>query len=99
MDSQAGVGLVLDRFVPDNRGLELLRELLPVVVKVEATLCRQACADLSARVMLKTLCTHAHALGVRVGASGVERDAEREALRQIGFDLLQGRLIGAPGPL
>lgn len=91
--AQAGFRIVLDRFVPQTDAMSKLREIRPYRVKVEGALCRQAKDDAGTRALLKTLCDHAHELDIRVGATGVEREEQREVLCGLGFDTLQGRLF------
>ena len=88
----AGFPVVLDRFVPQLDTLARLREIRPYGVKVEGALCRQARDDAGTRALLSTLCVHARELGIAIGATGVEREDQREALCELGFDSVQGRL-------
>ncbi len=90
----AGFPIVLDRFVPQLDTLARLRELRPNAVKVEGALCRQARDDAGSGALLTTLCVHARELGIAIGATGVEREDQREALCGLGFDTVQGRLYG-----
>lgn len=92
---EGGFRIVLDRFIPQAEALNRLREIRPQMVKVEGTLCRQARHDPGARALLKTLCDYARELGIRVGATGVEQEGEREVLCALGFETLQGRLFKA----
>lgn len=91
---EAGFPIVLDRFVPQLDTLARLRELRPYGVKVEGALCRQARDDAGTRALLTTLCVHARELGIVIAATGVEREDQREALCELGFDSVQGRLYG-----
>ncbi len=91
---EAGFPIVLDRFVPQLDTLARLRELRPWGVKVEGALCRQARDDADTRALLTTLCVHARELGIVIGATGVEREDQRQALCELGFDGVQGRLYG-----
>ncbi|MGQ9686050.1 MAG: EAL domain-containing protein, partial [Thiobacillaceae bacterium] len=91
---EAGFLIVLDRFVPQPDTLARLREIRPYGVKVEGALCRQARDDAGTRALLTTLCMHARELGIVITANGVEREDQREALCELGFDSVQGRLFG-----
>lgn len=90
----AGFPIVLDRFVPQLDTLPRLRELRPHSVKVEGALCRQAREDTGTRALLTTLCVHARELGIAIGATGIEREDQRNTLCELGFDGVQGRLYG-----
>lgn len=94
----AGFPIVLDRFVPQPDTLARLRELRPDGVKVDGALCRRARQDSVARTLLTTLCVHARELGIAIGATGVEREDQRAALCELGFDSVQGRLYGQREP-
>ncbi len=47
---------------------------------------------------MRSIIDVAHALHMRVVAEGVEQEAEREKLRSLGCDLLQGYLLARPMP-
>jgi EAL domain-containing protein (putative c-di-GMP-specific phosphodiesterase class I)/GGDEF domain-containing protein len=96
---ETGFPIVLDRFVPQLDTLAKLREIRPYGVKVEGALCRQAHDDAGTRALLTTLCVHARELGIVIGATGVEREDQRAALCELGFDSVQGRLYGQREPI
>lgn len=95
--SQAGYGIVLDRFLPQAGALALLAELAPDWVKVEGALCRRAGRDAGSRALLRTLCEYGHELGVRVAACHVEGTDELALLRELGFDAAQGHGLAVTG--
>jgi len=96
----AGFRIVLDRFVPSAAALEQMAELMPDWVKVEGGLCRHARAHAGTRVLLRSLCEYAHELGIRVAATGVEREEDVSLLQGLGLDAAQGRvfeMVPSPG--
>jgi predicted signal transduction protein with EAL and GGDEF domain len=94
-----GFGLTLDRFVPGTSGLEWMATLRPDWVKLESGLCRHAVDHAGTRVLLRSLCEYARELGVRVAATGVERQADLALLCGLGMDAAQGRACDAACPV
>lgn len=88
-----GFPVVLDRFVPGARALEQMATLAPDWVKLEGGLCRHAVAHPGTRILLTTLCEYAHALGIRVAATGVEKEEDVAVLQSLGLDAVQGRVF------
>lgn len=95
----AGFPIVLDRFVPGARALEQMAALAPDWVKLEGGLCRHAVAHPGTRILLTSLCEYAHALGIRVAATGVEKEADGHLLQGLGLDAVQGRWLDGLHPL
>ncbi|AXV10009.1 diguanylate cyclase/phosphodiesterase (GGDEF & EAL domains) with PAS/PAC sensor(s) (plasmid) [Euzebya pacifica] len=67
-------------------------------IKLDRALVTNVHTDRPARVVLTHLVRLAHDLGLSVTAEGVEHDGEREALRLLGVDMLQGFGIARPAP-
>lgn len=88
-----GFRFVLDRFMPYPGALAWLNELMPDWVKVEGALCRRIFDDAGNQALLKALCQYARELGIRVAATGVEREDEADLLFGLGFDAVQGRVF------
>ena len=95
----SGFRIVLDRFVPGARALEQMAILSPDWVKVEGGLCRHAVIHPGTRILLASLCEYAHALGIRVAATGVEREEDAALLCVLGMDAVQGRIFDGLHPL
>jgi EAL domain-containing protein (putative c-di-GMP-specific phosphodiesterase class I) len=49
-------------------------------------------------VIVRSIVTLAHELGLTVTAEGVETADQAQALRELGCDHAQGMFFGAPGP-
>ncbi|NWG87710.1 MAG: EAL domain-containing protein [Hydrogenophilaceae bacterium] len=94
----AGFHIVLDRFVPNAEALEQMAILLPEWVKIEGGLCRHAASHPGTQVLLRSLCEYAHQLGVKVAATGIEREEDAALMCQLGMDALQGWAFGAATP-
>ena len=47
---------------------------------------------------MRAIIVMGHSLGLQVVAEGVEDEAQRQVLREVGCDQLQGYLIGRPMP-
>lgn len=93
-----GFRIVVDRFTPSAAALEGLARLQPDWVKVEGALCRHATTSPGARVLMRSLCDYAHELGIKVAATGVEREADIALLCGLGLDGMQGRVFDSPFP-
>jgi EAL domain-containing protein (putative c-di-GMP-specific phosphodiesterase class I) len=72
------------------------REIMPEVVKLDGSLVRNVenCAWKQRTII--ALCQQCHDLGALVIADGVKTGEARDALVDLGCDLLQGDLIGRP---
>ena len=75
-----------------------LVELRPNFVKVDVGLVRGVDTDVGRQAIVAALLHFARQTGCRVIAEGVETDAERAALMQLGVELAQGYLFGKPAP-
>lgn len=76
-----------------------LAEVVPDFVKVDRPLLAGARESGVGRTVLGHVVALARSLGAQVVAEGVETEAELELMRGLGFDLVQGYLLGRPGPL
>lgn len=93
-----GVALVLEDVGSSMLSLSRLGQLHPARIKIDSTLVsrlpedREACTTVNAIVQL------ARSLGVGVAASGVETEAQRDALAQAGCHWQQGFFFARPAP-
>jgi EAL domain-containing protein (putative c-di-GMP-specific phosphodiesterase class I) len=56
-------------------------------------------ANLRSKTIVASVIAMAQSLGIRTLVEGVETQAQREFLQQIGCDMMQGYLFGKPRPL
>ncbi len=75
-----------------------LVELRPQFVKIDQGLVRGVNTDAVRQALIVALVHFAAATDCRVIAEGIETDAERTVLEQLGVGLGQGYLLGRPGP-
>ncbi len=94
-----GIGLIMDRFSLAPDALDLLAQIRPEWVKVDAALVRTLEHTSGNRLLLASLCEYARGLKIRTCACGIENEALRDAAKAAGFDALQGHLFGWPAPL
>jgi len=90
-----GVEVALDDFGTGFSSLNLLRSLPLCTVKIDRTLIEPLPA-LDASAVVKAICTLAAVLQLDVVAEGVETEAQAEAARSAGCDVLQGALYAVP---
>ena len=91
---ELGVALAIDGFGAAYSSLVGLRQLPLDKLKIDRTLIAKA--HLDGKPIVAGIVGLAHALGLKVVAVGVESEAQRQVLQQMGCDLLQGYLTGAP---
>ena len=91
-----GVRFCLDDFGTGYSMLDRLRRFSVDKVKVAKEFLVPAEGVDSDTSLLATMVSLGHALGAEVVAEGVETDAQLAAVREAGFDLAQGYLIGLP---
>ncbi len=94
----AGVHLALDDFGAGPGGLSQLDGLSVDVVKVDGSFVTGATRSTGGARRLAALVELVHAYGLLAVAEGVEDEAQREAVRACGVDLLQGYHLGVPAP-
>src|SRR6185312_10851529 len=79
-------------------GLTSFTLLEPEVVKLDMELVRGIDSHRTKRSIVTSMVTLCHDMGATVVAEGVETPAERDALVDLGCDLLQGYLLAKPAP-
>jgi EAL domain-containing protein (putative c-di-GMP-specific phosphodiesterase class I) len=94
-----GARIALDDLGAGSSGLAALGAISPDVVKLDMSLVRGLDTSSARREIVASLIRLSHRLGMRVVAEGVESPAERDLLVALGCDLLQGYLLGRPGPI
>jgi diguanylate cyclase (GGDEF)-like protein/PAS domain S-box-containing protein len=93
-----GVRLSLDDFGTGYSALAYLRQFPLDILKIDRTFVKGLGTENTDRTIVKVLIELAHALNLRVVAEGVETAAQREHLRKLNCDTVQGFLISRPMP-
>jgi EAL domain-containing protein (putative c-di-GMP-specific phosphodiesterase class I) len=91
-----GFRIALDDLGAGYSGLSSLVALKPEIVKADMSLVRNVHAEPLKRRLVASLVQLCRETGSLLVAEGVETVAERDALLQLGGDLLQGYLFGRP---
>lgn len=93
-----GVQIAIDDFGAGYSPLGHLRDLPVDILKIDRSLIASIDRDQGAQQIVRGIAGFARSLGLTLVAEGVERPEELEFLRAEGIDLVQGWLIGGPGP-
>jgi EAL domain-containing protein (putative c-di-GMP-specific phosphodiesterase class I) len=93
-----GVEVSIDDYGTGFSSLAYLRNLPLQELKIDRTFISTITEDERSRMIVTTTTQLAHALGLRVVAEGVEDEAQRDLLRSLGVDILQGYFFGRPMP-
>jgi EAL domain-containing protein (putative c-di-GMP-specific phosphodiesterase class I) len=91
-----GFRLAIDDIGAGYSSLTAFADVMPEVIKVDMSLIRDIDQSEVRRRTVRLLCSLAHDCGGLVVAEGVETEAERDCVRDLGCDLMQGYLIGRP---
>lgn len=95
---QLGISLVLEDVGSSMVSLSRLGQLHPSKIKIDATLVSRLPEDKDACATVNAIVQLARSLDVRVVASGVETEAQRDALTEAGCHWQQGFLFAKPAP-
>lgn len=98
IDSYRNMGftVALDDFGSGYAGLNLLSEFQTDVIKLDMELIRNIDTRLPRRMIVESMVALCQRMGIIVIAEGVETEAEYDAVRAIGIDLIQGYLLAKP---
>lgn len=91
-----GYSIAIDDLGADYHGLRTFAEINPDVVKFDMSLVRGIDAQPVHAQLLRAMVAMSRDLGIRTVGVGIETDAERELLRDLGCDLLQGFRFARP---
>jgi EAL domain-containing protein (putative c-di-GMP-specific phosphodiesterase class I) len=94
-----GVRVAMDDFGTGYSSLAHLWRFPFDKVKIDRAFIASLAQDEKVDLIVRSIISLAHALGIRVNAEGVETTEQLKALQRHGCDELQGFLLGRPGPL
>ena len=92
----AGIQIALDDFGTGFSSLSLLHDLRVDELKIDRAFVADMESDSRSADLCQNIIRTAHDLGARVVAEGVENPAQRDLLRDLGCDLLQGYYFSKP---
>lgn len=93
-----GYRIAIDDLGAGYSGLTSFTQLQPDLVKLDMSLIRGVDADPVRQKLVGTMTRVCNEMGLLVVAEGIETEAERDKLIELGCDLLQGYLFAKPGP-
>ena len=94
-----GYRIAVDDFGAGYAALNSFASLRPDIAKLDMALVRSVDRDPYRRRLVTSVTSMCRDLGILVVAEGIETDAEKSTLIELGCDLLQGFLIGPPQPV
>jgi EAL domain-containing protein (putative c-di-GMP-specific phosphodiesterase class I) len=94
-----GFRVAVDDLGAGYAALSSFASLEPDLVKVDISLVHDVDSHHTKRKLVASITELCRDLGILVVAEGVETEAERHVLEDLGCDLLQGFLLGRPAPL
>jgi EAL domain-containing protein (putative c-di-GMP-specific phosphodiesterase class I) len=92
-----GYRIAVDDLGAGYASLASLSHLEPDLVKIDMSLVRGVDSRPRNQTLIRAIVDLGRALGITTVTEGVETAAERDALADVGCDLLQGYLFGKPG--
>lgn len=93
---RTGFRIAIDDLGQGYAGLTSFARLNPEVVKLDMSLVRGIDSDATQRGLVRSMAALTRELGIGIVAEGVETEAERHAVVELGCGLLQGYLLGRP---
>ena len=94
-----GIGFSLDDFGTGFSSLSYLQRLPLDQLKIDRSFITDIATNASDAAIAQTIVTLGHSLGLSVIAEGVETEAQRDRLLELGCTLYQGYLYGSPVPI
>lgn len=93
-----GVKLAIDDFGTGYSSLSYLKRFPVNALKIDRSFIRDLPDDREDASLIAAIVAMADSLGLQVVAEGVETEAQREIVKEIGCDYIQGFLFGRPMP-
>lgn len=93
---EMGFRIAIDDLGAGYSGLTSFAQLEPEVVKLDMSLVRDIDSSATKQKVVRSMSSLCRDMGMLVVAEGVETPAERDALVELGCDLLQGYLFAKP---
>ena len=93
-----GVRTSLDDFGTGYSSLSHLNRMPLDELKIDKSFIDEVPHDHQGKAIVSAIIAMAHTLGLKVVAEGVEHEAQREFLAQVGCDIFQGYLFSRPVP-
>ncbi|HUP98745.1 MAG TPA: EAL domain-containing protein, partial [Usitatibacter sp.] len=91
-----GTEVAIDNFGTGYSSLGLVRGLPVSVVKIDKSLVSYCTSKRECAAIVQAAASMAKVLGIRVVAQGVETEEQREAVKALGCDAIQGYLVARP---
>ncbi len=91
-----GARIVLDNFRTGYSSLNYLRQFPFDKLKIDKSFVDGIEADGNGYAILENVAKLAAQLGIRTTAEGIETAEQRNVVRSMGYDEIQGRLVGTP---
>lgn len=95
---QVGVKIALDDFGTGHSSLAYLKAFPVDLIKLDRSFVSDIGLDEKDEKLIEAIVALAHRIGAQIVAEGVEEPRQMEWLRSVGCDLVQGYLLGEPGP-
>jgi EAL domain-containing protein (putative c-di-GMP-specific phosphodiesterase class I) len=94
-----GLRFSMDDFGTGYSSLSYVKNLPLDELKIDRSFVKDILVDTSSGAIAKTIISLGRAMGLSVIAEGVESEAQRDFLAQLGCESFQGFLIGPPAPV
>jgi EAL domain-containing protein (putative c-di-GMP-specific phosphodiesterase class I) len=91
-----GFRIAIDDLGAGYSGLALFAQLQPEIVKIDMSLIRNVDQEPMKRRLVRSMISLCSEMAIKVVCEGVETEAERDSLLEIGADLIQGYLYARP---
>jgi EAL domain-containing protein (putative c-di-GMP-specific phosphodiesterase class I) len=96
--NKLGIALFIDDFGTGYSSLGYLQRLPVDAVKIDKSFVKDMLTNADSAVIVRSIITLAHDLGIKVVAEGVESQEMWDHLKDLGCDVAQGYFIGKPMP-